>query len=103
MRPVCQIEQSDETEQYGGTAYQNEDPAPTAPRMPMDIVQNPARNGNAAGNGHRLRQHEIPLRFGAVLAAKPVGKKHDHAREKTRLRDAEQQPQRVELRLGAEG
>ncbi len=98
MHAISQVEQREHTQQHRRHTFEEEHPPPSMHAAPMHVLQNPTRERRTDHHRQRLRHHEPRLRARAVFVPKPMRQIHNHAREETGFRRAQQKTRRVELR-----
>src|SRR5215467_13342628 len=99
MRPVGEIEECNHSKDYRGSAFKDEEPAPTGEAQPAQLEQRPGcRRSDYLGDRYRSHEHRDGLC--PVLVTEPVGEINDYSREETRLCRTQQKAYPIKLSRG---
>src|SRR5215467_3033839 len=91
FRTTGQKEVGEQATGNSRSAFQHEEPAPTAKSQPMNVVQNKTRNRGTDDLGYWSTKHEQGKSLRTFATWKPAGKVKDYARKVTGLRQPKQE------------
>jgi hypothetical protein len=100
MRAVGKIEDRDDPEDDRRDAFEDKDPLPSRPAVPINTLHNQTRHRRAYQLRHRDGRHEHSDGLCAVFITIPVGQINDNSREESRLGQTEQKAHRIKFPFG---
>src|SRR5262249_54537382 len=98
-----QEEISDNAEGDSGQAFQDEEPAPTADRQPMDVIQDQARNWSAQHIRDRHGSHKQRDHLRLFALPEPIRQVQNDTWEEASLGNAEQEASGIQLQHALHG